>query len=169
MNSEFKNVGAEKTENVYAAIVTRWQQSKTAERAVCYDNRIRNFSQNDYTNFRVDESRNWYVQRGVDWFRANTANGAAVAVMHDFSQSFTVHQDAKGKRPARFVGANIPQIGYELQTAGDDIFQLTEIARSNLKSYAERLEDNRLMPRGESVAFFVALCFQQKCDDRRAG
>ncbi|MBA4185928.1 MAG: hypothetical protein H0X49_18260, partial [Acidobacteria bacterium] len=104
---------------------------------------------------------NWYVQRGVDWFRTNTANGAAVAVMHDFSQSFTVHQDAKGRRPARFVGANIPQIGYELQTAGDDVFQLTEIARSNLKSYAERLEDNRLMPRGESVAFSSRFVFSK--------
>jgi len=161
MNSDFKNVGAEKTEDVYAAVVTRWQQPKTAERAVCYDYRIRNLSANDYTNFRVGESRNWYVQRGVDWFRTNTANGAAVAVMHDFSQSFTVHQDAKGKRPARFVGANIPQIGYELQTADDDIFQLTEIARSNLKSYAERLEDNRLMPRGESVAFSSRFVFSK--------
>lgn len=161
MNTDFKNVGAEKTEDVYAAVVTRWQQPKTAERAVCYDYRIRNLSPNDYTNFRVGESRNWYVQRGVDWFRANTANGAAVAVMHDFSQSFTVHQDAKGKRPARFVGANIPQIGYELQTADDDVFQLTEIARSNLKSYAERLEDNRLMPRGESVAFSSRFVFSK--------
>ncbi|HEV8159710.1 MAG TPA: hypothetical protein VGP58_11810, partial [Pyrinomonadaceae bacterium] len=161
MNSDFKNVGAEKTEDVYAAVVTRWQQPKTAERAVCYDYRIRNLSANDYTNFRVGESRNWYVQRGVDWFRTNTANGAAVAVMHDFSQSFTVHQDAKGKRPARFVGANIPQIGYELQTAGDDIFQLTEIARSNLRSYAERLEDNRLMPPGESVAFSSRFVFSK--------
>ena len=161
VNSELKNTNAAKTENVYAAIVTRWQQPKTVERAVCYDYRIRNLAANDYTNFRVGESRNWYVQRGVDWFRTNTTNGAAVAVMHDFSQSFTVHQDAKGKRPARFVGANIPQIGYELQTAGDDVFQLTEIARSNLKSYAERLEDNRLMPRGESIAFSSRFVFSK--------
>jgi len=161
MNSDFKNGGAEKTENVYAAIVTRWQQPKTTERAVCYDYRIRNLALNDYTNFRVGESRNWYVQRGVDWFRTNTANSASVAVMHDFSQSFTVHQDAKGRRPARFVGANIPQIGYEMQTAGDDVFQLTEIARSNLRSYAERLEDNRLMPRGESVAFSSRFVFSK--------
>ncbi len=161
MNSEFKNVGAEKTENVYAAIVTRWQQPKTTERAVCYDYRIRNLSRNDYTNFRVGESRNWYVQRGVDWLRTNTAGGTSVALMHDFSQSFTVHQDAKGKRPARWVGANIPQIGYELQTAGDDVYQLTEIARSNLKSYAGRLEDNRLMPRGESVDFTSRFVFSK--------
>jgi hypothetical protein len=161
MNSEFKNVGAAKTENVYAAIVTRWQQPKTTERAVCYDYRIRNLSANDYTLFRVGESRNWYVQRGVDWLRANTASGASVALMHDFSQSFMVHQDAKGKRPARFVGANIPQIGYEIQTAGDDIYQLTEIARSNLKSYAERLEDNRLMPLGEMVDFSSRFAFSK--------
>jgi len=161
VNSELKNTNAAKTENVYAAIVTRWQQPSGASRSVCYDYRIRDLTQNDYTNFRVGESRNWYVQRGVDWIKTNFAGNNSVAWMNEFSQSFTVHQDAKGKRPARFVGANIPQIGHEAQTAGNDVYLLTEIARSNLRSYAERLEDNRLMERGESANFSSRLAFSK--------
>jgi len=161
INSELKNVGAEKTENVYAAVLTRWQQPNQTQRSVCYDNRISALKENDWTNFRVGESRNWYVQRGVDWIKTNFAENISVAWMNDFSPSFTVHQDAKGKRPARFVGANIPQIGYEAQTNEKDVYILTEIARSNLKSYAERLEDNRLMPRGESVSFSSRLVISE--------
>lgn len=161
INSEFKNVGVDKIKNVYAAVLTRWQQPDGAERAVCYDYRIRPLTANDWTNFRVGESRNWYVQRGVDWIRTNFSNQTSVALMHDFSQSFTVHQDATAKRPARWVGANIPQIGYEAQTVGNDVYSLTEIARSNLKSYAERLEDNRLMPKGESVSFTSRMAFSK--------
>lgn len=161
INSEFKNVGAEKVTDVYAAVLTRWRQPAGAERSVCYDYRINPLKENDWTNFRVGESRNWYVQRGVDWIRSNFQNRAAVALMHDFAQSFTVHQTAAAKRPARWVGANIPQIGYEAQTAGNDVYSLTEIARSNLRSYAERLEDNRLMPPGESVNFTSRLAFSK--------
>ena len=161
ISSELKNVGAEKTENVYAAILTRWQQPNQTERAVCYDNRISALKENDWTNFRVGESRNWYVQRGVDWIKTNFAGKISAAWLNEFSQSFTVHQDATKKHPARWVGANIPQIGFEAQTAGNDVFVLTEIARSNLKSYAERLEDNRLMPRGESISFTSRIAFNR--------
>ncbi len=161
INSELKNIGAEKTENVYAAVLTRWQQTKSVERSVCYDNRISALKENDWTNFRVGESRNWYVQHGIDWIKTNFAGKISAAWLNDFSQSFTVHQEAKGKRPARWVGANIPQIGFEAQTKADDVFILTEIARSNLKSYAERLEDNRLMNSGESVSYTSRLVFNQ--------
>lgn len=161
INSELKNVGAAKTENVYAAIVTRWQQPDGATRSLCYDYRTRDLTENDYTNFRVGDSRNWYVQRGVDWLKTNFAGKNSVAWMNEFSQSFTVHQDARGKRPARWVGANIPQIGHEAQTAGRDVYLLTEIARSNLRSYAERLEDNRLMERGDNANFSSRLAFSK--------
>ncbi|MEO7674112.1 MAG: hypothetical protein ABIU09_08565 [Pyrinomonadaceae bacterium] len=161
INSELKNVGAAKTENVYAAVLTRWQQTNPATRSVCYDNRIKILGENDWTNFRVGESRNWYVQHGVDWLRTDFAKSVSASWFNDFSQSFTVHQDATPKRKARWVGANIPQIGFEAQTKDDDVFMLTEIARSNLKSYAERLEDNRLMPLGESVSFTSRLAVNQ--------
>lgn len=161
VNSELKNVGAAKTENVYAAVLTRWRQPNQTQRAVCYDNRISALKENDWTQFRVGESRNWYVQHGVDWIKTNFAKNISAAWLNDFSQSFTVHQDATAKYPARFVGANIPQIGFEAQTKNDDIFLLTEIARSNLKSYAARLEDNRLMPKGESVSFASRIVFNQ--------
>ncbi|CAN5552539.1 hypothetical protein BH18ACI1_BH18ACI1_15360 [soil metagenome] len=161
INSELKNVGAEKTENVYAAVLTRWRQPNQTQRTVNYDNRISALKENDWTNFRVGESRNWYVQHGVDWLKTNFEGKVFAAWLNDFSQSFTVHQEAKGKRPARWVGANVPQIGFEAQTAGNDVFVLTEIARSNVKSYAERLEDNRLMPRGESISFTSRIAFNQ--------
>ena len=162
IKANLKNIGAAKTENVYAAVLTRWRQTKPAERSVCYDNRIRPFGTNDWTNFRVGESRNWYVQRGVDWLKTNFAGNISAAWLNEFSQSFTVHQDATNRRPARWVGANIPQIGFEAQTKGEDVFVLTEIARSNLRSYAERLEDNRLMERGESVSFTSRIVFNKQ-------
>ena len=161
ISSELKNIGAGKTENVYTAVLTRWQQPKNAGRVVCYDNRIKSLGENDWTNFRVGESRNWYVQHGVDWLKTNFAKNISAAWLNEFSQSFTVHQEATAKRPARWVGANIPQIGFEAQTTNTDVFMLAEIARSNLKSYAERLEDNRLMPRGESISLTSRLAFNQ--------
>lgn len=163
INFELKNVGAGKVRDVYAAVLTRWQQQPgPKERSVCYDNRIKTFSENEWTNFRAGESRNWYVQRGVDWIKTNFAQDISAAWFNEFSQSFTVHQEATAKRPSRWVGANIPQIGHEAQTDGNDIFLLTEIARSNLRSYAERLEDNRLVDPGESVGFSSRLSFQKK-------
>lgn len=161
INSELKNLAAEKTENVYAAVLTRWQQTNPATRSVCYDNRIAVLGANDSTIFRVGESRNWYVQHGIDWLKSEFEKNISAAWLNDFSQSFTVHQETTKKHPARWVGANIPQIGFEAQTSGNDVFMLTEIARSNLKSYAERLEDNRLMPRGESVAYASRIAFNQ--------
>lgn len=157
--STLRNVSAAKVTGVYAAVVTKREQPKQTARTVCYDNRIRNFKTDDYTNFRVGESRNWYVQRGVDWLKTDFTGKVSTAWINDFSQSFTVHQDAKGKRPARWVGANIPQIGFEAQSKNKDLYVLTEIARSNLKSYAERLEDNRLMNVGDEINYTSRIAF----------
>ena len=131
IKSELKNLAAAKTENVYAAVITRWQQSVSVGRSVCYDNRISALKENDWTNFRVGESRNWYVQRGVDWLNTNFKGNVSAAWLNDFSESFTVHQAATAKHPARWVGANIPQIGFEAQTKNTDLYILTEIARSH--------------------------------------
>lgn len=159
ITSSLKNVKASKVRDVYAAVVTKREQPNEQSRTVNYDNRLRKFEANDWTNFRVGESRNWYVQRGVDWLKTTFVGNTSSAWMNDFSQSFTVHQDATGKRPARWVGANIPQIGYEAQSKGKDLYILTEIARSNLKSYAERLEDNRLMEIGGSAKYTSRIAF----------
>lgn len=159
INSSLKNVSVNKVKDVYAAVVTRREQPNAQSRTINYDNRLRNFETNDWTNFRVGESRNWYVQRGIDWVKTNFAGNVSSAWMNDFSQSFTVHQKARGKRPARWVGANIPQIGFEAQSKDKDLYILTEIARSNLKSYAERLEDNRLMEIGDSANYTSRIAF----------
>lgn len=157
--STLKNVSQSKIRDVYAAVVTKREQPNEQSRTVNYDNRIRKFETNDWTNFRVGESRNWYIQRGIDWLKTDFAGNLSTAWMNDFSQSFTVHQDAKGKRPARWVGANIAQIGYEAQSKNKDLYILTEIARSNLKFYAERLEDNRLMNVGDGISFTSRIAF----------
>ncbi|MEP6703191.1 MAG: hypothetical protein ABJB34_00130 [Acidobacteriota bacterium] len=159
INSSLKNISAQNVENVYAAVLTRWHQGRGRSRTVCYDNRVTQFGERDWTNFRVGASRNWYVQHGVDWLNTNFGNNISVAWLNEFSPSFTVHQNATARRPGRWVGANIPQVGYEAQSSGEDLYMLTEIARPNLKSYAERLEDNRLMNVGESVNFTSRLGF----------
>lgn len=159
INSTLKNVGAAKVTDVYAAVVTRREQPNEQSRTVCYDNRIKDFEAKDWTLFRAGESRNWYVQRGVDWLKTDFSGNFSTAWMNDFSPEFTVHQDAAKKHPARFVGANIPQIGFEAQSKDKDLYILTEIARSNLKSYAERLEDNRLMNVGDGVSYTSRIAF----------
>lgn len=161
IKSSLKNVSQSKVKNVYTAVLTRWQQPDEQSRTVCYDNRIAKFGDKDWTLFRVGESRNWYVQHGVDWLKTDFGKNISAAWMNDFSQSFTVHLDPTAKRPGRWVGANIPQTGWEAQANGKDLYLLTEIARSNLKSYAERLEDNRLMNVGDSANYTSRIAFSQ--------
>ena len=161
INSTLKNTGQSKIKNVYAAVLTRISQPNEQTRTVCYDNRIADFKENDWTNFRVGESRNWYVQRGIDWLKTNFAGNVSSVWMNEFSQSFTVHQESTAKRQGRWVGANISQIGFEAQSKNKDLYILTEIARSNLKFYESRLEDNRLPEVGESVNYSSRLAFSK--------
>jgi hypothetical protein len=158
IKTDLKNLTAPTT-GVYAAVVSRWRQPKVVDRYVCYDNRVSRMSEADWTGFRAGEGRHWFVQRGIDWVRTSFAGNTSVAWLNDFAEAFTVHQEATKKRPARWVGANIPQYGQEAQTSNGSVYSIIEIARSNIKSYLDRLEEDVLMPRGESVSTTSRLVF----------
>src|SRR6185295_226582 len=58
-------------------------------------------------------------------------------------------------------------LGREVQTASDRVYFVTEIARSTVRSFRDRLKENILMPRGESVSFSSRLVFGDgTLDDR---
>jgi len=152
-----------RTSGVYAAVVSRLTHAAAAaERRICYDNRIAPLAATGRTPFRAGEGRHHFVQRGVDWLTLRTAAGASVAWMNDFADSFTILQDSSENRfrQPRYTGANIPQLGSEAQAAPEALFWITEIARTNIQSYRDRLVDNILPPAGESVSFGSRLAFE---------
>jgi hypothetical protein len=158
IKTDLKNLAAPTT-GVYAAVVSRWRQPKVVDRYVCYDNRVSRMGEAAWTGFRAGEGRHWFVQRGIDWVRTSFAGNTSVAWLNDFAEAFTVHQEATKKRPARWVGANVPQYGQEAQTSNGSVYSIIEIARSNIKSYLDRLEEDVLMPQGESVSTTSRLVF----------
>ena len=149
---EVRNDSAKSTD-VYGAVVCRWDQPDYTARTLCYDNHVRNLESTDSTTFRLAEGRHQFIQRGADWIRTTFAKGPSVAWLNDFAPSFTVEAAATAKTPARYTGANLPQLGQEVQTKGDRLYSITEIARSNTRSFRDRLKENILPPKGESVRF----------------
>ena len=166
LNAQIENVSAGTT-NVYAAAVCRWQQPGASSRSLNYNNEIAPLSDAGWSAFRgTDESgtgdfRHMFIQRGVDWVNTKFATNTGVLWLNDFAPSFTVHQDATGKRSGRFTGANSPQLGQEAQTAGGSLYSITEIARSNTRYYLERFVPNLLPPAGEPLAFSSRLVFAE--------
>ncbi|MEP6663797.1 MAG: hypothetical protein ABJC04_09055, partial [Verrucomicrobiota bacterium] len=149
---------------VYAAVVCRWEQPLTKSRTLCYDNRISTLAGKEFSPFRMDEGRHQFTQRGVDWVRNIFPKGETVAWMNDFAPSFTLLDDSNKntlKQP-RYQGANLPQLGQEVQTVGGKFYSITEIARSNIKSYRDRLKENALPALGEGVVFSSRLVFSKK-------
>ncbi len=165
INAQLINQSAANTTNVYAAVVCRWQQPTFGERAGCYDNRIEAFGRANWTSFRVptpgahDDQRHLMIQRGVDWIRTRFAHSASALWMHDFAESFTVREAATDRRPARYIGANVPQLGQEAQTVGVTLYSITEITREQIRSYADRFMSNVLPAPGEPLAFASRLVF----------
>jgi len=160
MDAQLINTAAAETSGVYAAVVTRWEQPAVASRSLCYDNHLASFGDAQWTPFRAGEGRHLFVQRGVDWLRSTFANNSTTVVwLNDFAESFTVRQAAAEKRPARYLNANIPQLGQEMQTAVGSLYSITEIARSNIASYRARFIENVLPLRGEKVSFSSRLIF----------
>lgn len=153
------------TTGVYVAVVSRWEQPDgTAERRICYDNRIRSLAGEDRTPYRAGTGRHHFVQRGVDWAATRTAGGGAVLWLNDFAESFTVFEESSTNRfrQPRYLGANLPQLGSEVQATPDALFSVTEIARRNIASYHDRLIDNILPPPGERVSFATRLVFHSE-------
>ncbi|MEO6236468.1 MAG: hypothetical protein ABIQ52_05670, partial [Vicinamibacterales bacterium] len=148
--------------NVYAAIVSRltYAAPPTGLR-ISYDSRMAPFGPAGRTPFRAGEGRHQFVQRGLDWATWHTGGGATVSWINDFAESFTTFEDSSTNRfhQPRYTGANLPQLGSEAQVSPEALFWITEIARSNIQSYRDRLIDNILPPPGESVHFASRVAF----------
>lgn len=104
------------------------------------------------------EFRHMFIQRGVDWVNTKLTNTNALW-LNDFAPSFTVHQKATDKRPGRWTGANGPQLEREVQTGGETLLAITEIARANTRYYLDRFVPNVLPPLGEPITFSSRLAF----------
>lgn len=172
VNARYTNESAP-TEDVYAAVICRWEQPNVAQRVLCYDNQPAAFSDGAFTPFRRGEERYLYFQRGVDWintsFAGGEAGGASALWLKDFTPSFTVHREKTGNVGARWIGANTPQLAQEAQAKGDAIYSISEIARPNLRQHLSRLDHNVLPNPGEGLAIVSRMIFRDTpISDERA-
>jgi hypothetical protein len=164
LNARLTNESADEKKKVYAAVICQWEQADVKERSLCYDNRIAILPERGESPFRGGEGRHQFTQRGVDWVRGSLKSGVAVAWLNDFAPSFTVLDNTKKNsfKQERYEGASLPQLGQEVQTDGERFYSITEIARSNIRSYRDRLAENTLPAHGEGVAFTSRLAFSKK-------
>ena len=170
INAQLTNETADTKQKVYAAVVCRWEQPGVKERTYCYDNRIRPLNESGASPFRSEEGRHQFTQRGVDWIRTVLNNGQTIAWMNDFAPSFTVLDNSTKnsfKQP-RYEGASLPQLSQEIQVKGKQFYSITEIARSNIKSYRDRVAENTLPAHGEGVAFSSRLFLKNDAFDDAA-
>lgn len=163
LQCQFTNESADPRKKVYAAVVCRWEQPAAGERVHCYDNHIAPLAERAWSRFRRGEGRHQFALRGVDWVRIDFGRAGSAAWLMDFAPSFTVLDKSTRntfKQP-RYTGANVPQLGQELQTAGNRLYSITEIARPNIRSYRDRVVDNTLPARSEGAAFSSRLVFSR--------
>jgi hypothetical protein len=173
INARYANESAP-TEDVYAAIICRWEQPNLAKRVVCYDNKPMGFEVDALTPFRHGEGRHLYIQRGVDWINSAFDGGASALWLQDFTPNFTTHHGPReataktGPIGPRWLGANTAQVAQEAQAKGDAVYSISEIARPNLGGYASRLADNVLPPKGEGLLIASRMIFDGAAisDDR---
>jgi hypothetical protein len=156
--------------NVYAAVITRWEQPKADARTLCYDNRRLEFTDGAFSPFRAGLGRQQMIQRGVDWISTRFADGSGATWLNDFTPSFTVHREAsvdskKVKLGPRWVGANTAQLSQEAQAKGDAIYAVTEIARPNIKQYQSRLSENVLPGKDQPLSVTYRVAFDAKAVD----
>jgi len=137
-------------------------------RSLCYDNRISQLAARGTSGFRAGEGRHLFLQCGVDWIRTTFKEGPTVAWLNDFAPSFTVQSAGTARTPARWTGANLSQLGQEVQSSKEKLYSITEIARANIRSYRDRLKENVLPPTGESVSFSSRLVFGDDTRDDKA-
>ena len=100
-------------------------------------------------------------QRGTDWVRTVFKEAITAAWLNDFAPSFTVIDNTTNNpfRQPRYAGANLSQLGQEVQTVPGRFYSITEIARSNTRTFHDRLTENLLPARGEGVSFSSRLWF----------
>lgn len=154
------------TKNVYAAVLTRWEQPAGTTRTVDYDNTIRELK--DSTPWRVPGDRHFFVLRGLNWLNSSLPTGQGVLWINEFAPSFTVHHAARGKTPAQWIGGNSPQLDQEAYLEGDALVHVTELAHGNVKSYRGRLDDYVLPDASQPMVFTHRLAFTDRPVDAEA-
>jgi hypothetical protein len=161
INTHLTNASADAAAKVYAAVVCRWEKPLDGKPLVCYDNHLLELEAADRTPFRSGTGRQQFVQRGVDWAELAFKGGAAARWLNDFAPSFTVIDNTTNNplHAPRYAGANLSQLGQEIQTVPGRFLSVTEIARANTKTFADRLTENILPPRGEGVSFSSRVAF----------
>jgi hypothetical protein len=149
------NESAPQRTHVYAAVVCRWEIPGAQNRTLAYDNRIGALNERDRSPFRSGPGRHQFLHRGLDWMRVDLAGGGSALWLNDFAPSFTVLDGSRRNlfREPRYQGANLPQLGQEVQTAGPACYFVTEIARPNIRAFRDRLAENVLPERGDGARF----------------
>jgi hypothetical protein len=159
LSGELVNTSASVTSNLYAAVVCRWEQRDYEKRSICNDNHVTSLGENAWSTFREGDGRHLYIQRGVDWTHTEFKHGSSAAWLNDFAPSFTVLTPATPKTPQRYTGANLSQLGQEVQTVKARLYSITEIAHSNVRSFRDRLKENIIPPIGEKLRFNSRIVF----------
>jgi len=155
INIHVTNASADAEAKTYAAVICRWEQPALSSQTLCYNNRKLALSDHDRSPYRSGPGRQQFVQRGADWVRSALKNGWIVAWMNDFAPSFTVLDNTTNNtfHQPRYAGANLSQLGWEVQSAPHRLYSITEIARADSNNYHDRLTENVLPAKGEGVSF----------------
>lgn len=153
-------------EKVYCSVVTKWESAAAegaGERTICYDYRQSPFPDGSVSFYRNATERNWHVQHGVDWILTPLKSGGSVAWLNDFAESFTVKRKVRRTSPKeKWVTGSSSHLGHEAVSKDGALYLITEIARKNIKSYADRVAENTLPMRGEAAEFESRLVVSEK-------
>ena len=164
INAHLTNVSADPTVKTYAAVVCRWEQSEAPSQTLCYDNRVQELGAPGRSPFRSSRGSETYKHRGTDWVRAVFKEGTTVAWLNDFAPSFTVVDNTTNNplHQPRYAGANLSQLGQEIQTVPGRLYSITEIARPDSDKFWNRLTEAILPARGEGVSFSSRLLLNKE-------
>ncbi len=149
--------------NVYAAVISKFEPAKPASRSMCYNNAISPLGEGR-SPWRPngEKDRHMFIQRGVDWINFKSEDVPSILLLNDFATSFTVHVDKTAKTPAHWTGANGPQLAEEVQSSGNTIYSVTELAHPTIKYYRSRFEPNVLPDKDQPMKFTHRLMLSDK-------
>ena len=163
-----KNESAAVTSGVLCDVVARWEHPKTSGRSINYNSEPFTIGETTTTSFRAGAGHHLALQRGVDWVRVATGSGA-IEWMNDFSESFSVIEEGSKKNPSKWINANQPQLGCEVQATSSAIYSITEITRPTIKRFRDRFAPWVLPPQGEQAEFASRIAISAKpLDDKQA-
>jgi len=155
INVHLTNESADPNIKTYAAVVCRWEQPQAISQTLCYDNHIQELGVSGRSSFRSIKGTETYKQRGTDWVRTVFQGATTSGWMNDFAPSFTIVDNTTNNplHQPRWAGANLSQLGEEVQTAPGRFYSITEIARPDSDKFRNRMTEALLPRRGEGVSF----------------